>query len=237
MRVNHDLIIIKTQLSFGGATRDLHLSLIADDYAGTSLVDTGMPGSEAAIENALKEVGLGWQDVKKLLVTHHDIDHVGSLKAVQALTQAPVYAHEIEIPYIQGERPFAKAPTPEQAIENPERAKLLASYQQCKVDHALTAGDHLDIAGGVRLIATPGHTPGHSSYYLERTQTLIAGDALTAADGKLNGPNPGATPDMDLAMQSLEKLLDIDIQTIVCYHGGLVTEDVAGQLRRVVNGG
>jgi glyoxylase-like metal-dependent hydrolase (beta-lactamase superfamily II) len=63
---------------------------------------------------------------------------------------------------------------------------------------------------------------------------LIAGDALTAERGHLNGPNPPLTLDMRTALQSMRRLADLDVDTIVCYHGGVVREDANGQLRRVV---
>ena len=95
-------------------------------------------------------------------------------------------------------------------------------------------GERLDLAGGIRVIFTPGHTPGHLSLYLERSKVLIAGDALTAERGSLNGPNPSMTPEMRRALQSIRRLADLEIDTIVCYHGGVVGEDANGQLRRVI---
>jgi glyoxylase-like metal-dependent hydrolase (beta-lactamase superfamily II) len=87
----------------------------------------------------------------------------------------------------------------------------------------------------VRVVFSPGHTPGHICLYHERSRTLIAGDALTAEDGRLRGPNPSATPDMPLAAQSVRKLAALDVQAIVCYHGGVVDDDAQGQLRRVAD--
>src|ERR687891_253238 len=85
-----------------------------------------------------------------------------------------------------------------------------------------------------RIIFTPGHTPGHLSLYLERSKVLIAGDALRAERGSLTGPNPSMTLEMGTALQSLRRLADLEIDTIVCYHGGVVSEDANGQLRRVI---
>ena len=65
-------------------------------------------------------------------------------------------------------------------------------------------------------------------------QLLVAGDALTAEDGHLNGPNPSMTLDVREAARSVSSLAELDVQTIVCYHGGVVGEDANGQLRRVV---
>ena len=87
----------------------------------------------------------------------------------------------------------------------------------------------------MRVVFTPGHTPGHMSLYLERTKTLLAGDALLADDGRLMGPNPSplVTPDLALAYRSVQKLAELDVQTIVCYHGGVVQVEANEQLRRV----
>ena len=63
---------------------------------------------------------------------------------------------------------------------------------------------------------------------------LIAGDALTAESGSLNDPNPTMTLEMRTTIQSIRKLADLEIDTIVCYHRGVVSEDANGQLRRVV---
>jgi glyoxylase-like metal-dependent hydrolase (beta-lactamase superfamily II) len=106
-------------------------------------------------------------------------------------------------------------------------------FQPTPVDEQLQDRARLDLAGGVRVIATPGHTPGHMCLYHERSRTLIAGDSLTSNDGQLMGPNEGATPDMPTASQSVRTLAQLDVQTIICYHGGAVTVDASTQLQRV----
>jgi glyoxylase-like metal-dependent hydrolase (beta-lactamase superfamily II) len=123
--------------------------------------------------------------------------------------------------------------TPAVLEQNPELRAVLDNLRPTPIDQQIQDGTHLDLAGGVRVIFSPGHTPGHICLYLERTRTLITGDALTADDGQLMGPNERATPDMALAQQSVRKLAELDVQTIVCYHGGVVDADANGQLRRV----
>jgi len=73
------------------------------------------------------------------------------------------------------------------------------------------------------------------SIYLPNVKTLVAGDALTSQDGVLAGPSERATPNMPLAMESLKKLAELDIETIVCYHGGVVSDRAGEQLRRLAN--
>jgi len=101
------------------------------------------------------------------------------------------------------------------------------------VTNALKDGELLPLAGGVRVVMTPGHTSGHLSLYLERTKTLITGDALVSDGGQLAPPRAQVTPDMAAAGQSVGKMAQLDVQTIVTYHGGVVREDATGQLDRV----
>ncbi len=112
--------------------------------------------------------------------------------------------------------------------------KVLERLEPIAIDEYVEDGTRLDLAGGTRVISTPGHTPGHISLYLERSKVLIAGDALTAERGTLNGPNPNMTLVMPTAIQSIRRLADLQIDTIVCYHGGVVSEGANEQLRRVI---
>ena len=112
--------------------------------------------------------------------------------------------------------------------------EVMERLEPVEVDEHLEDGERLDLAGGIRVIFTPGHTPGHLSLYLERPKVLVAGDALTAEAGRLNGPNPPVTMDLREAALSVSRLAELDVKTIVCYHGGVVSEDANAQLRRVV---
>jgi len=232
MKLNDDLYVLPLPMQRDGQTYFFNPSLILDATHGPTLVDSGLPGQAAAIAAVLAEAGLRVTDLKRIVLTHQDIAHVGSLHDLVQASGARVLAYEIEAPYIDGaELPrFAR---PEVLAQRPELRAAAERFQPTPVDQLLQDGARLDLAGGVRVIFTPGHTPGHMCLYLERTKTLIAGDALTSLDGRLMGPNPQATPDMALAAQSVQRLAALDLETIVCYHGGVVREDAGGQIRRV----
>ncbi len=96
----------------------------------------------------------------------------------------------------------------------------------------------LVLAGGIRVVFTPGHTPGHLSLNLEWAKVLVARDALTAEEGRFNGPNPPLTLDVGEAARSVRRLAELDVETIVYYHAWcVVREDAIGQLRMVVEEG
>jgi glyoxylase-like metal-dependent hydrolase (beta-lactamase superfamily II) len=232
MKLNDDLYVLALPVQREGQTHFFNLSLLLDATHGATLVDTGLPGQTDEITTALAEAGVELADLKRIIITHQDIDHIGSLHDLVQISGARVLAHATEIPFIDGSLPPRFA-TPELLAQRPELRPMAERFQPTPVDEQLQDGTHLDLAGGVRVVSTPGHTPGHICLYHERTRTLIAGDALTASDGQLMGPNPGATPDMPTAQQSVRKLAELDVQTIVCYHGGVVREDASGQLRRL----
>jgi glyoxylase-like metal-dependent hydrolase (beta-lactamase superfamily II) len=233
MKLNDDLYVLALPIQRDGQTQFLNLSLIQDETDGPTLVDTGLPGQHEAIATALAEANLRIQDLKRIILTHQDIDHIGSLRYLAQTSGARVLAHATEAPYIDGtlQPRFAR---PEVLAQRPELRPVAERFQPTPIDEQLQDGTRLDLAGGVRVIFSPGHTPGHICLYLEHTKTLISGDALTANEGRLYGPNISATPDMPTARQSVEKLAELDVQAIICYHGGVVSEAANEQLQRVV---
>lgn len=232
MRLNADLAVLALGIKTSGSTIWLNLSLIFDAIHGPTLVDTGMPGLREPIATALAELDLSVSDIKQIILTHQDIDHIGSLHDLAQASGARVLAHVVEAPFITGEQ-TPRFATPEMLSSRPEMRPMVEQFTSTPVDERLQSDARLDLAGGVRVIFTPGHTPGHMSLYLERTKTLISGDALTAHNGELRSPNPAVTPNWPQALESVRALATYDIKTIVCYHGGIVTDDVNGQLRRV----
>lgn len=91
-----------------------------------------------------------------------------------------------------------------------------------------------DWCGGMEIIHTPGHMPGHISLYLPASKTLLAGDAVVLEHGKLNIANPQFTLDMKEAVRSVERLLDFDIDQLICFHGGVFQGDVKGALKNLI---
>jgi len=165
-----------------------------------AIVDTGVEGSEASIEAALGEVGLGWGDVGALVVTHLHPDHQGSVTAV-------IEATSESLPWFAGAADLAAidAPTEGQAVGDGDT-----------VDH------------GLQVIETPGHTPGHISVLDPVSGILVAGDALNGADGGVVGANPDFSEDMDLANASVAKLAGFDYEVALFGHGEPVTEGASG---------
>jgi len=233
MKLNDELHILEVPMPLGDTVRIMHVSLIVDPNHGLTLVDTGLPNQADLIEQMIAAEGFALANVAQIVLTHQDMDHVGSLHPLKERTGATVFVYIDEIPYIDGTLKPIKFPSAERLAQNPEMAERLKHFKPTEVDQAVHDREVLTRSAEAVAIATPGHTPGHMALYLPKTKTLIAGDSMVSENGILSGPASFATPDMELATKSLQNFLGLDIETIVCYHGGLVADDAMGQLKRV----
>jgi len=205
------------------------------------LFDTGMPGQTEQLLRAIEEAGIPFERVKAVVLTHQDLDHVGGLPELlrRAQHRIKVWAHAADRPHIEGALPLLKTDpnrmSPEAWAALPESMQsLYKDPPKSKVDDLIEDGMRLPWCGGIAAIHTPGHTDGHLSFFLERSRTLVAGDALVAKDGVLHGPAARTTPNIDEAYDSLQKLIPLAMERIVCYHGGLVEREPAKQIERLI---
>ena len=95
-------------------------------------------------------------------------------------------------------------------VENPPKGK---------VSDTVIDGQELPYCGGILILHTPGHTPGHISLYLKPSKILVAGDSMYSVNGVLGGVHAPTTLNIMEARQSLKKYLNLDIESVVCYHG------------------
>ncbi|WP_440604062.1 MBL fold metallo-hydrolase [Bacillus sp. GB_SG_008] len=219
----------------------LHPTLMWDEETAV-LIDTGMPGQLDQIRTAMNDVGVPFEKLKAVIVTHQDLDHIGSLPEIlhAATHQIDVYAHELDKPYIEGIFPLMKT-DPERMSKEAwaslpkEMQFLYMNPPKSKVDQTLKDGQELPYCGGIQIIYTPGHTPGHISLYLKKSKTLVAGDAMICVNGSLQGPVEKTTLDMNKALSSLEKYLDLDIESVICYHGGICTNTPKEQIQNLID--
>ncbi|EJQ12664.1 hypothetical protein IE3_03073 [Bacillus cereus BAG3X2-1] len=186
------------------------------------LIDTGFPGQIEDIQVEMERVGVSFDKLKVLILTHQDIDHIGSLPEIlQSIgSNIKVYAHELDKPYIEGELPLLK----DAQVQNPPKGK---------VSDTLIDGQELPYCGGIRILHTPGHTPGHISLYLKQSKTLVAGDSMYSVNGMLGGIHAQTTLDIKEARNSLKKYLNLEINSVVCYHGGLSKGDINAQIQKL----
>jgi glyoxylase-like metal-dependent hydrolase (beta-lactamase superfamily II) len=114
--------------------------------------------------------------------------------------------------------------------------QMFKNFTPVDVETTLSDDQELPFCGGITVIHTPGHTPGHLCLYHKNSKTLIVGDAMNVMDGKLMGPKKEILQDGDyeIALDSLNKLLKFDVKNIITYHGGLYTNKPHESIKNLI---
>ncbi len=183
-----------------------------------TLVDTGFKGRAPGVLREIKKMGYKASDISRILVTHHHIDHVGSLAVLKKVTGAKIFAHPSDIPYINGKLPH---PGP---VKRGILSRLLAlslkywTHTPVDVDVAVNDGDEIPVMGGIKVVHTPGHTPGCISFLLPEESVVIVGDLLSNGS-TLRLPAKNFTIDPPREIESISKLAKLDFDSICFGHG------------------
>ena len=152
------------------------------------MIDCGYPDSVPKLENAMHKIGLSLNQLTKIIITHHDHDHMGALREIKERYPAiEILCSKEEAPYITGQLKSLRLQQAESIQDTlPESEKeygkqfqnFLASVQKVDEVTVINTGDILTFCGGIEVVDTKGHMPGHISLYSEKEKVLIAGDAL-----------------------------------------------------------
>ncbi|MBK8987904.1 MAG: MBL fold metallo-hydrolase [Chloroflexi bacterium] len=196
-----------------GKSVNLYLCVDGD---GLTLIDAGMPKNEGMVLTAVARLGYQPTDLKRIVITHADLDHAGSAAAVQAATGALVYASDDTAVFLQNGRSPKHLPWLAHII-----ADTFFRYKpvpEAALRH-FRAGDTVPVMGGLEVLATPGHTTDHYSLYSPTTGLLFAGDALNTRNGRLQSSPPAITADKQAAQQSALRLLEKTPSLFACGHG------------------
>jgi hydroxyacylglutathione hydrolase len=188
------------------------------------LVDTGMPGSEARILQALARAGFAPRDLALILLTHAHADHTGSLAALRAATGAPVAIHEGDAPALRTGQSAVLTPNGRFGRIATSLTRRLPLKQQPPTEPDVVIGGELSLEPyGLpgRVLSTPGHTPGSVSIVLADRQVL-AGDLIMGGMllGRRTPGYPFAVDDLAQTRASIERLLALAPQRIWASHGG-----------------
>ncbi|GAA4653830.1 MBL fold metallo-hydrolase [Anaerocolumna aminovalerica] len=226
-----DIIVLNIKYKFGD-TEEIIYPVILKDNKEMILVDCGYTGFLPVIEDAMKEKGLDCNQLTKICITHQDHDHMGSLADFKLkYPNIKIVASKIEAPYITGEKKnlrLEQAEAMQSTLSEEEKAfgeafcEMLRAVKPVKVDILVQDGEIMDWCGGCEIVETPGHTPGHISLYIKNQKTMVTGDAAVLEDDRLVIANPQFTLDLDSANTSFVKLMKYDVETFICYHGGIL---------------
>lgn len=237
MKISENVEVLEIIVNEMGKPSVNYPVLLHDDDSAV-LIDTGFPGTLPQIKSEI-EKEFPFSKLKTIIITHQDIDHIGNLSAiVREVPGVKVLCHEEEKPYVQGDKEPHKMGLFKAKLESVSGEtrsafeQVIAAFKAAmsKVDETLVDNDELPYCGGVKVIYTPGHTIGHISLYLKRSKTLIAGDTMKVENCELIIPKSAGHYDQKMYMQSIKKLveMDLEIEKIICYHGGIYKGGVEG---------
>ena len=214
-----------------GITANPYLIVDAD---GLTLIDAGLPGSDRKILRALAGLGHAPKDLKRILITHADFDHVGGLARLKAATGARVYASAIEAEAIaagHASRPFRHASRPFKPSNLLRKLVFsitghLVKPRPVQVDEILADGQVLPVLGGLRVVETAGHTPGHVSFFAPSAGVLFVGDSLVSEETGLRGSRGANNWDQAKADDAVRKQAALGARLVCPGHGAVVSEAV-----------
>lgn len=198
---------------------------------GFALIDAGFPGKEAAVFDSIRSLGGSPEQLRYLVFTHGHPDHIGSAAAIVQQTGAMTFMHPLDAPLAESGGPF-----------RPLRAApgLLRSLM-CKVffdpeermapfaiDQHLADGEILPIAGGLKVIHTPGHCAGHVSLLWRSGRMLFVGDVGMNLMGL---GDPVGFENLQAGRASQRKLAQLSFDAAGFGHGPPIAHHASDRLR------
>ncbi|MBA3946854.1 MAG: MBL fold metallo-hydrolase [Herpetosiphonaceae bacterium] len=206
------------------------------DAGELTLIDTGLAGSASRILAALRQLGRQPADLQHIILTHCHADHTGSLRKLQQESGAIIFMHPVDAALVgegQASRPVRPAPGLMNAVVFQlmmMRQSSVATVEPVTVDHEVQDGEELPIAGGLQVIATPGHTVGHISLLLpQHGGVLFVGDAAGNMFGLSYSP---IYEDLDAGQHSLGQLATLEFDVACFGHGRAIIGGAAAQFRQ-----
>jgi len=175
------------------------------------LIDTGLPWEGKSLLKELKSLKIKPEDIKNILITHHDVDHVGNLSLIEKESNANIWASKEDIPYICGNK---KRHGLKKYIPYIIKIKKPGKIQKYSENHRV---------GDIEVIPTPGHTPGHVCLLYK--DVLFVGDLLRTSKGNLEPMKSFMNWNTSILNESIKKLNDLNFKWICPAHGEPVQKD------------
>lgn len=218
--------------------------LLADDD-GVTILDCAMPSYYAQLDAGLSSLGRSRSDVRAIVLTHGHADHIGFAEQARSELGVPVYVHRDDENLTTTGKAFGKT-------ERPVATYLGRPAAYAFLAHLATAGGRsqpvqtvttfdadvtLDVPGKPRAVHTPGHTTGHTVFFLESSGVLLLGDLLCTLNPLTGARGPQLMPrafnlSTPTMLDSLSKLEELRAQTLLFGHGEPWTEGVEAAVRR-----
>jgi glyoxylase-like metal-dependent hydrolase (beta-lactamase superfamily II) len=203
--------------------------MLRDDDGQVTLIDMGVASSGKKVIAALRSIGSDPSQVTRLMLTHCHPDHAGGAAYVARETGRPVDVHADDAEYVRsGTMPDGD---PSSRIGRLFRLLPEPKIEKVAVGEELTDGQVVPFAGGIRVIHTPGHSPGHASYLHEGSGTLITGDAIFNVLGR-RWPMKMLCTNFAMTKKTAQRLGELEYSVAAFTHGPEITDRPREAIRR-----
>jgi glyoxylase-like metal-dependent hydrolase (beta-lactamase superfamily II) len=207
---------------------DIVNAYLVEDAAGITIVDAGLPGHWRELEQELTLMGRSLDEVRGIVLTHGDTDHIGFAERLRERNGIFVHVHELDAARARGE--ISKP----NSGWGPVKVRPLLRFLWYSARHGglrtrpvrevvtFSDGDVLDLPGSPRIIHVPGHTPGSVAVHVAAVEALFVGDAMTTGNVLTGerGPRPAPfTLDPKRALASLAELEAVRATWVLPGHG------------------
>jgi len=205
-------------------------SYLIIESEGLTIIDTGMPFSEKQTLKYIAGLGHSASDIKHILITHADLDHYGCLATLKEASGARTYASQPEAEAMArggSSRPVNRGIGRFQGF----MIRMMGKYLKpapIQVDEILRDGQELPILGGLQVMETPGHSPGHLSFYVPSVRVLFCGDSMKSNAKGLYASRSRNNWDQSRVHGSVMKQSGLGAR-IVCPGHGPVVKDAEGR--------
>ena len=214
-------------------------AFLLDDGTELTLIDTLFDTDAKRVIDRIEAIGRSLGDLKHIVLTHAHRSHLGGLAALKRLSGATVYSHAWESDIVAGERIAQPVtPIPMRPIRTYWRVYYLqlgaalgrGKHPPCPVDTTLEDGDTV---GPVRVLHSPGHTPGHLAFWWPEQRVLFAGDAI-ATYPEFSPGWPAFNLNLTQHWVSLRRMAELDAEVLAVGHGDPITAGAAQRVRSLV---
>ncbi len=226
--MNSNIIILELEFEYENIKHIIKPVLLRDKN-NIILVDCGYEETITILLKKLEELGIKGEEIDILYLTHQDDDHMGAaFELKRRYPNIKIMTSEVEAKYIngkaknlrliQGEKFLELLPLEQKEFGN-KFCERMKKIKKVNVDKVCRIGDIFEWCGGCEVIDTKGHTPGHTSLYLQKQKILIVGDAAVVEKNDLMVANPQFCLDIKESEKTIERIKKLNVKKYICYHG------------------